>query len=261
MNKAELIELLSDEPMRFTKTELREMMEEELNKDPSEMDTDFVDLCAEILVGQCAEATQINRKRPQNENARRFKRILLAAAVIAVLLSIAVPVSAKYTDNGISEKIVEFYSDYFKLNLRRGDTEAEHYSEDNADLLNALRAQGIENVILPSALTKEACIEGIQIESAEEFTTVQINFADKDVGVNGYMAIAEYTHSFDNIGQMNALLDFDHIKQISVNGLDVIVYGGSTGNFIKYIDRNTLYTIFLKNCDFEVAVEIADTLR
>lgn len=49
MDKKTLLEILKTEPFSFTLREIEEIMDEELGKSPDDMDTELIDLCADIL--------------------------------------------------------------------------------------------------------------------------------------------------------------------------------------------------------------------
>ena len=77
MKKETFMAILEEDSMILTEKQLWEMIDEELAKDPSEMDTDLVDLCLDALDGKFddEEIRQLNsRKR------LRPGKILLVAA-------------------------------------------------------------------------------------------------------------------------------------------------------------------------------------
>lgn len=49
MEKDILLKMLRSDPSSFTLIEIEDMMDEELNKEPGEMDSELIDLCADIL--------------------------------------------------------------------------------------------------------------------------------------------------------------------------------------------------------------------
>lgn len=64
MKKETFLAILNEEYMDFTEAELHEMIDEELTKDPDEMDTNLIDLCLDALDGKfdppCDEAETQN---------------------------------------------------------------------------------------------------------------------------------------------------------------------------------------------------------
>lgn len=120
MDSKDLIQILKSDPLKFTFEEIEQMMDEELEKDPAEMDTDFIDLCADTL-NKALEANKENTSVHNEDGKKRIKikiiRAIVIAAVMAAIIGMAIPVAAKYIDNDTSDKIVQFYEDHFSINL------------------------------------------------------------------------------------------------------------------------------------------------
>lgn len=102
MNKDSLLETLNSNKAKLTFEDIRAIMDEELNKDPAEMDTDLVDMCMDVLA-EAAATVQANENKeslkPSGTDSKKvfkFTRALLIAAIVAVFFSIAIPVSAGY---------------------------------------------------------------------------------------------------------------------------------------------------------------------
>lgn len=136
MDSKDLIQILKSDPLKFTFEEIEQMMDEELEKDPAEMDTDFIDLCADTL-NKALEANKENTSVHNEDGKKRIKikiiRAIVIAAVMAAIIGMAIPVAAKYIDNDTSDKIVQFYEDHFSINLRNSETDADKYSDENTD--------------------------------------------------------------------------------------------------------------------------------
>ena len=105
MNKNSLLEILNSNKAKLTLEDIRTIMDEELNKEPDEMDTDLVDLCMDVLSGVINETEVIkseeNTKNTEHageggKNVIKLTRALLVAAIVVVFFSIAIPVSAGY---------------------------------------------------------------------------------------------------------------------------------------------------------------------
>lgn len=86
MDSKDIIQFLKSEPMTFTYEEIEQMMDDELSKAPEEMDTDFVDLCADVLNNAVAESTK--KKKIKNKRIK-FTKILSCAVIIVAVLGIA----------------------------------------------------------------------------------------------------------------------------------------------------------------------------
>ncbi|MDE5996561.1 MAG: hypothetical protein K2G56_06545, partial [Eubacterium sp.] len=157
MTREELICILKSEPTKFTFTEIEHMMDKEMAKDPDEMDTDFVDLCVDILYNSLEEQKQKEAEKASKNKRIKFRltRIAAIAIIFAFILCTAVTVSAKYVHNETSDKIVKFYEDHFSINLRNGETESDKYSDESIELIAELQNNGFDNIILPSVLLED----------------------------------------------------------------------------------------------------------
>ncbi len=250
----------------FPLDEINRLMEEELKKDPDEMDGELVDLCIDILEKGYAEQEQKHKQehdRTEKKHTRiKVRRVLAVAAIITLLIAIAAPVSAAFSHNKVSDKIVQFYSDYFHMDLRKGSTNANHYSDNNSHLIKELEERGFEYVILPKALLNYNYSRDIVIQEGDRFTSTTIDIEDTESKIYGSIHITRYdeiTSSVAGEGQVSS--EFKHIEQVNINGLDVIIFGSDDETSIRYLDNNTDYIITLRNCDIYTAVEIANSLK
>lgn len=263
MDKKTLLEILNSDSMEFTLAEIQEIVDEELAKNPEEMDTELIDLCANVIGEACADENAADA--PKKKKIIKLNRTLLIAAILILLVGVTIPVSARFTFNDVSDKIVEFYSDCFKVNLRNGQTEAEHYSDKDNGLLKELKDKGVDNVILPSALLEQNYENEVSVLENDNCISATIKFEDKDSKINCIVAVDQYYDEDDvydfMIGQTNLPTKYENMKQLSINGLDVIVCEKSDATYIKYVDEAKEYSIALLDCSFEKTEEIANTLK
>lgn len=274
MNNDTLLKTLKSNSMTFTIKEIQEMMDEELNKSPEEMDTELVDLCANILnqvysnsqktITKRCDNTQENDKETKTASKRiKIGKIVLIAAIFMVITSIAIPVSARYVENEASNKIVQFFSDHFKIDLRSGKKSAINHSNENIDLVNILNDAEFESIILPSdLLVNNYSKDNISIFKDENYLTAEIDFKiDNDI--SGFISIIEHRTSFTefSIGQGDIGDQYDSVKQITVNGMDILIFSNDEESYIKYVDNNIEYRIDLNNCSLDDAVKIAESLK
>lgn len=253
-----LNKVFNSEPIKFTLSEIEMMMDEELDKDPDEMDTDFIDMCMDVLeTGYAAEEEKLKKKI-----SRRMKlsKILLTAIIITTAAGISIPVGAKYIESDVSDKIVQFCYDYFNVDLRNGKTHAQNHIYNDGNIVNTLKDEGFDNVILPLEIANSLCnMESIQKD--EFMATASMKCEIKERNINCAVTISRYDEEVSFcVGQTKASNGFDSVKQLTLNGMDVIVFSDSETSCILYVDDLTEYDIRLNNCDIETAVEIAQTL-
>lgn len=265
MDSKDLIQFLKSEPMKFTYEEIEQMMDEELEKDPAEMDTDFIDLCADTL-NKALEANKNKELNKKSENKKHIKikimKIVAIAAIIIIIMGIAVPVAAKYVNNDTSDKIVQFYEDHFSINLRNAETGADKHSNNTEDLISQLKNSGFENVILPNVLLTGGYTYDVNITEDADFITALVDFYNtNDNSVIG-VTITKHKNDINNFLDMTLETNktYDSAKQLSLNGMDIFVFGNKDYSSIFYIDNDIDYNICLNDCDFDSAIEIAKTL-
>lgn len=271
MNHDTLLEELKRNSMTFTVREIQEMMDQELNKNPEEMDTELIDLCANALNniyfgtnGEKYTEAKNNKKENRTTSKKiKFSKILIIAAAFIIVTSIAIPVSARYIHNEASNKIVQFFNNHFKIDLRNGNQSAKNHSDENIDLIKKLNQVGFENVVLPADLLKNNYSkDDITISEDESYLTSEINF-EIDNNVNGYISITKHKTNLTefSIGQENIGTKYNSVKQITVNGMDVIIFNYSESSYIEYVDNNIEYSVHLNNCSFDSAIKIAESLK
>lgn len=248
MKKETFMAILEEDSMIFTEKELWEMIDEELAKDPSEMDTDLVDLCLDALDGKFddEEIERINtRKR------LRPGKILLVAAVIVLILGISLPVCAKHLNLNTGEGVVHYTGDHFNVNMVS--------SQNSVDVLSQLENEDVNAVIPNELLKSEYVYDNYQVDyKNSNYKTYYVEFEDKKL--NGSIKITCYSDdSTFAIGKNLADEDFENFEQISKNGNDILVFGDKETSYIYYIIDNTEYNILLE-CDYSTACNIAKTL-
>lgn len=248
MKKETFMAILEEDSMIFTEKELWEMIDEELAKDPSEMDTDLIDLCLDALDGKFddEEIERINtRKR------LRPGKILLVAAVIVLILGISLPVCAKHLNLNTGEGVVHYTGDHFRVNMVS--------SQNSVDVLSQLENEDI-NAVIPSELLKsEFVYDNYQVDYKNSNSkTYYVEFESKDI--KGSITINNYIDNSEFLAGKNfADEDFENFEEFSKNGNDILVFGDKETSYIYYVFDNTEYNILLE-CDYSTAYNIAETL-
>ncbi len=185
ITKEMLEKYISDSSMEFTLEEVEALMDSEVEKPEDEMDTEFVDLCAAVLAKaynpDFKEEKPAEMYRPweaENKNGAEstesaksdkkkvvpFKRILLVAAVLvlvfALVFVVALPAGAKLFDNKASDSIIEFYSDFFKINLNKD----EHAMASENDAVSEMIINSLDSFMLPEVLRSEEYAKSARLE-------------------------------------------------------------------------------------------------
>lgn len=255
-----LKEILEEKEMKFTVADINALMDAELEKSPEEMNTDLVDLCADILNEVCNKREKTSVKAPAKRRVKVGK-ILLVAAVVALLCAVAIPVGARFIPSEAADRIIEFCSDHFKIDLR-GEDETPTSSAGESELVNALILESLHTLKLPEVLLSDGYKKAVRVEETDLMTTIYIDFNSADMQISGMAMIMEYKKgSIENHNGVGNVPDtYKNFKQIEIAGTDVLVFADSDKSYIKYIDGNTEYEVVLYS-DFDTAVVIAESIK
>lgn len=262
MKKLTLLEILKTKPFSFTLREIEEIMDAELREAPENMDTELVDLCVDILYSAYSEENDESKPNKPKIQKIKARKALLIAAILILVLSLSISASAKFFNIDASEKAVQFFNNHFNVNLGNANTDAEDYTDNGLELINNLNEKGFENIVLPDALINEDCSTKINSNSLENVEQAFIEFKNNSTNIKGTISITKHTNNNDSftIGQGSVPDVYNQVKQITVNGIDVLVFSDETISYIYYIDKNIEYHIHI-NCNFDAAVKIAETIK
>lgn len=260
MKQKTLYDILNKEPFKFTLREIEEIMDEELSKVPEEMDTELIDLCADVLNRAYAEENNSSNTEKPKSKKIKARKVFLIAAILIIVLSLSLSASAKFFNIDASEKVVRFFNNHFNINL--GNSNTDNYTVNGLKLINDLEEKGFENIVLPDALISEDYSTKITTRSLEDVEQAIIEFKNNSINIQGNISITKHTNYDDNfaVGQISMSDSFNQVKQISASGMNVLILDNDNKSVIYYIDKNIEYYITI-NCDFESAIEIAETIK
>lgn len=276
MTKETLIKILSEKSMPFSEKEIHEMLDAELEKDPAEMDTDFVDLCLDVLDGKYGEGYYVedndnddnnsdnadkdtdtdngaeDKKDKPNKKRIKFGKALLIAAVVTATLACSITAGAKLVQINASDDTVTYNGDHFSINLNGKD--AENTVED---IVQTLTQDGIENVVLPSAILNDDYTINNYNNSENN---INFSFDSNNTDIYGTVNISTYSEEFNfSAGQFDMNDEYYSVEEINVNNIDLLLLQSEDIFTILYIDNNNEYTITIHNSDYKHAQNIAET--
>ena len=198
---------------------------------------------------------------PSSKRKVKVGKILLIAAVVGLLCAVAITSGARFMPSEAADKIIDFCYDHFKIDLR-GDESKVASSEKSDDLVNNLILENLDTFKLPAVLMTDDYTKDINVQKDDYITTVMIAVNNPLDGVQGTIGITQYNDGkagvSNGIGNVSSMYKF--FKQLSINNVDVLVFGKDGEVYIKYINKNTEYEIVL-NTKFDVAVEIAESIN
>lgn len=290
MITAKEIKEFLDTPIYMTRQELIELMDEEIDKGPDEMDTDLVEELVELIIKfdeeekmaseplelpnteiiEIPEQTESgdekdNDKKDDRDNPKiitfgrnlKFKKIAAVAAAACLIIATTAGASAHFFDFNIAEELVEYFSNHLKIKQEGGTQNADSYSLTGSALAQELENNGISPVTLPAALlTDEWDVDDITHQKNGLFSSSDIKLKNNDV-------IAAI-----NIAQYSSEEFLTDIKvsypnkgtQLEVNGMDVFVFELKETANVIYRDGLTDYSISI-NCDYDLFLEIVKTIQ
>lgn len=239
----------------LSKEEIISLIDKELSKNPEDIDTDYIDLCFELIsICEKSENNVVSIK------PRYIKKPIMVAAVIMVLCISLISVSAIYFN--IPEKIAQLVNGNAELQypMENTDTTADGYNLLETDLAKELESFGITPVTFPEALVEENC----KITKIENTTIDETISLDADIYFNyndfeGNLMISQ-SAPYDEIIGIGTVMDIKSGDLLYVNGMDILVFEQEANCIIKYTDNLTDYDIHLY-CDFETAKEFAKTIK
>lgn len=249
MKKETLKKILEEKSVSFTASELSQIIDEELEKSAEEMDTDLIDSCLDALEELKAKETEKTR----NQQRRRIKlsKVLFVAAILIVILSIAIPACAKFLHVDAAEKVVQYYSDHFLVDLS-------NKNEGENSVVDILKDNGMERIYLPAELA--GSYGKAFVSDTGDFTKLlTINTSIRDIDcqlVVGLYSDLENT----TFGETITPDDYTNIKQLTVGDLDILVFSDDKNSYIYYADNGNEYNILLSD-DFDDVVSIAETIE
>lgn len=258
MNDSTLKEVLKVNFLSFSKEEIENIMEEELEKAPEEMDTELIDMCLDILMGEpkkradedLAASPAVSDKKAKRIN---FKKGILVAAIITLLLSIAIPVSANVFNIDVPENILKIYEKFFDLDFERG--------KQNKKLSVILSENELDDIVLPLYLYDHCEVSGFEKVKEELNTHIYFDFVEKENNINGRVKLDLMGTKMDFLnGETLVNGHYEEAKQLTVNGINVIVFVENNSCVIVYYVNNVEYSIVLNGVTIDKAVEIASTL-
>lgn len=262
MNIETIEKILNAEPIAFTATEIQELMDDELSKDPSEVDMKLVEKCLDILEQAIRDEKAEAKKAGDKKKHISITKILMVAVIVATFFVIALPVSAKYIDSNISNKIIHFYENHLSIDLRSDEMKMKHYPMNGNDFIKELNNNGFENVHIPDAMLKYNYSKDFILQDKDPAITFTINFVDVNHGNSGMINIQKTKDdAMFSVGNFDVFDKHDKMEILNVAGRDIVVLCNDKYVYLKYIIEDMEYSITFVKCNYNSAIEIANTLK
>lgn len=254
ISKKKLKKMIASDFTDLSTEEIKSLIQKEVDKGPDKLDTDYIDLCFELL------SIKNNSTNAKKVKFTKSAKVLLVAAALMVVFISTITVSAQFNLN-IPEKIVQLINGNAEIdyNLENADTTADGYALLDTDLAKQIADYGITPVTFPEEMIKEnSKITKIKLDMNEDV----LKIVDIDFEYNGQKGSLYIQQISENTGStgVNTVLDIKSGRMINVNGMDVLVFEQENSCSIIYKDSLTTYDINLY-CDFETAIKFAESIK
>lgn len=271
MTKKQLLKILNDDSLELTVEELENIIEEELQKDESEMDPDLIEYClyyiskAEIEDGKekkadsagndkIAEPPAADKLKKSRFNGK-LKNLLIIAATIALLL-VTTGIATVATNKKVKNSAITFYENHIQVHF---DKQKDESGIPGTEITAELRKHDISDLKLPAMFLSNDCIYSNIFEDNIDGLKVT-SFSYRANNLSGKVSIRKF-YSNESVLPIdfNNTTSYSKVEELSVNGLTVFVIEQKNFCSIAYQDNLTQYMMYL-NTDFAETVEIAKTL-
>lgn len=271
MTKKQLLKILNDDSLELTVEELENIIEEELQKDDSEMDPDLIEYClyyiskAEADGGKekkadiagndkIAEPPAADKLKKSRFNGK-LKKLLIIAATIALLL-VTTGIATVATNKKVKNSAITFYENHIQIHF---DKQKDESGIPGTEIAAELRKHDISDLKLPAMFLSSDCIYDNIFEDNIDGLKVT-SFSYRANNLSGKVSIRKF-YSNESVLPIdfNNTTSYSKVEELSVNGLTVFVIEQENFCSIAYQDNLTQYMMYL-NADFAETVEIAKTL-
>lgn len=261
-SKKELLEIADSGLLDLSCEQIKELIKKESEKDYENINTDFLDLCFDVLAMKQKNISLVKVNSKEKIKKVTIKRVLLFVAIFIMLMITTLTVSAQMFNFNIPKEISSWFEGNAKtdINLKLADTTADGYFLENSELIKELEIQGLSPITLPEELIKE----NSELIKVDNITTDKSISIDVEIEFNyndsfGRLVISQYTEDFEWTGE---IVDDDVLsaEMIKVNGMDILIFEGENSCAIRYMDKHTTYEIYLET-DLKNAKLFAQSIK
>ena len=271
MTKKQLLKILNDDSLELTVEELENIIEEELQKDESEMDPDLIEYClyyiskaeadggkekkADIAGNDKIAAPPAADKLKKSRFNGKLKKLPIIAATIALLL-VTTGIATVATNKKVKNSAISFYENHIQVHF---DKQKDESGIPGTEIAAELRKHYISDLKLPAMFLSSDCIyENITENNTEDMRIISLSYSTNKL--SGRVSIREFkSEEFIPSVDFQNTTSYSQAEELSVNGLTVFVIEQGDVCSIAYQDNLTQYIMYL-DTDFSDAVEIAKTI-
>lgn len=257
LSKKKLQKMIASDFTDLTVEEIKALIQNEVEKGADKLDTDYIDLCFELLSIKKDTATDAKRIR----FSKPVKVILVAAVIVTVLVS-TITVTAQFGLD-LPQRIAHLFEGNAKVDykLESLNNTANGYALLESDLAKQLEAYGITPVTFPEELIKENCrITKITNMTSDESISKDVTIDFEYQNHSGILTIAQYTDGF-MLGGETTVVDVISGQMKNINGMDVVILEQEDDYCtVRYKDNNTIYELFI-DCDLDTMITFVESIK
>lgn len=257
ISKKKIMKMLNSGFSDLSVDDIKYFIRSELEKDESEIDTDYVDMLFRLLA-----IKQNGHSEKKKTYYKKTLKVLVAAAVIIVFFASALTVSANVFNFNIPQKIAQLFSGKAEIDfdLENADITADGYALTETDLAKKLAEFGISPVTFPEEMINDNCeITKIENRTVDEAIAIDVLIDFEYQGNYGKLSIIQYALDFGWDG-IDDSMDVISGQMINVNGMDVLIFERDDSCSIRYKDNLIRYDIYLE-CDINNVIQFAESLK
>lgn len=271
MTKKQLLKILNDDSLELTVEELENIIEEELQKDESEMDPDLIEYCLYYISkagadggkekkadsagnDKIAEPPAADKLKKSRFNGK-LKKLPIIAATIALLL-VTTGIATVATNKKVKNSAISFYENHIQVHF---DKQKDESGIPGTEIAAELRKHDISDLKLPAMFLSSDCIySNILEDNTENLKSISLSYRTKKL--SGQVSVSRfYSEEIIPPVDFHNTTSYSQAEELSVNGLTVFVIEQGDVCSIAYQDNLTQYIVYL-DTDFSDAVEIAKTI-
>lgn len=263
LSNKDFLSFLNDKSIDTSSEEtLKKIIDEELQKDVETMDTQRIEFCLDAI-SRLQESEQTQEKKEQGDvNVKRrrpsFKRILILAAAVAVLLAGILYVSADREEK-LFGGVVEVFNDYVRIHFSETDEKTQPTAMQGTQLEADLAANGFDGVVLPEIfLLHDSEIEEIDCHDYGKIKTAKVFMNCGDMRVNIFIDRYATKEIISHEDLQNVTSE---VMKVETKSADVFCCEQGELSSLNYRNGLDLYTILLYDTSLEKAVELAKTIQ
>lgn len=192
MTKKQLLKILNGDSLELTVEELENIIEEELQKDESEMDPDLIEYClyyiskAEADGGKEKKADSAGNKKiaepPAADKLKKsrfngkLKKLPIIAATIALLL-VTTGIATVATNKKVKNSAITFYENHIQVHF---DKQKDEGGIPGTEIAAELRKHDISDLKLPAMFLSSDCIySNILEDNTENLKSISLSYRTK----------------------------------------------------------------------------------